>query len=284
MYAANGAARVFSAVWLPGLTSGMKFSSAARTRAALRANFPCRVDFCVCASRRSASASAPNRYSKSRSDSASLTRSPFFRRDGSLWAPRTGRACAISPSAALGSDGLAVSGVSSCCRLAGSRSASSDLRRVVLVLLGDLRVVVGRDVGRLAPQRRLLVLQLGDLLLVGAGLRIVAIRLVRRRRLALLRLLEVRVLGARLLVDAVVLLREVLRVGRRLDLLVVVEIDHLLVGLALAPVSAAAAPRPPARASASGFSAALSSAFFSASFCSGLRASARGAGGLGGSS
>ena len=40
MNAANGAARVFSAVWLPGLTSGMKFSSDDCTRACRSRNLP----------------------------------------------------------------------------------------------------------------------------------------------------------------------------------------------------------------------------------------------------
>ena len=63
MYAANGAARVLSAVWFPGFTSGMKFSTADCTRARRFWNFPCRVDRVCCASCRSAAASAPNRYS-----------------------------------------------------------------------------------------------------------------------------------------------------------------------------------------------------------------------------
>ncbi len=61
--AAKGAARVLSAVWLPGLTSGMKFSSDDCTRACRSRNLPTRLDFIFLARRRSASASAPNMYS-----------------------------------------------------------------------------------------------------------------------------------------------------------------------------------------------------------------------------
>ena len=49
---------------------------------------------------------------------------------------------------------------------------------------------MGRDVGRPAPERGLLVLELGDLLLVRAGLAVLPIRFVRRRALAALRLLQ----------------------------------------------------------------------------------------------
>ena len=63
MYAANGAARVLSAVWLPGFTSGMKFSSDDCTRPMRCWNRPTFFERSVCASRRSAAASAPNRYS-----------------------------------------------------------------------------------------------------------------------------------------------------------------------------------------------------------------------------
>ena len=58
-----------------------------------------------------------------------------------------------------------------------------------------------------------------------------AIRLVGGGLVALLGLHQVRVGGAGLHLGAVVLLRQVLRVGRRRDVLVVVEIDHLLVRL-----------------------------------------------------
>ena len=63
MKAAKGAARVLSVVWLPGLTSGMKFSTADFTRASRFSNFPWWVERVCCASFRSAAASAPNRYS-----------------------------------------------------------------------------------------------------------------------------------------------------------------------------------------------------------------------------
>jgi hypothetical protein len=87
---------------------------------------------------------------------------------------------------------------------------------------------------------------------------------------------------ARVSSRAVVLLRQVLRVGRRLDLLVVVEVDHLLVRPLGFGSAAAAAPRPPARASACGCLGALSPLLLG-ELRSGLGASA-GVGGFGGSS
>src|SRR5262249_45940789 len=80
---------------------------------------------------------------------------------------------------------------------------------------------------------RLLVSQLGDLVLLGADLLVLAIRRRRRRALALLVPLEVRLRGARLLGDAVVLLGQELRVGRRRDVLLVLDVHPLLVVLAL---------------------------------------------------
>jgi hypothetical protein len=88
-------------------------------------------------------------------------------------------------------------------------------------------------VRRAPSQLRLLLFELRDLRLVAADLLVVALRLGRRLALPLLRLDHVGVLGARLHLGAVVLLRQEFRVGRRRDILVVVEIDQLLVPLPL---------------------------------------------------
>ena len=159
--------------------------------------------------------------------------------------PRTAlRGAITSPSAALRQ--REVGGLGRQLVLARRRIAQRQHRlllgRLLRILLGrrGLRVLVRRDVGRLAPERRLLLLELGDLAFSpptcsssprGRGL-----------LPPFLGLLEVGVACPGLGVGLAVVLGQVLGVRRRLDLLVlVVQLDNLLVSLALRAGAAAAA-------------------------------------------
>src|SRR6185503_14219057 len=94
-------------------------------------------------------------------------------------------------------------------------------------------IQMGRHLGRAAPQQRLLLLELRDLLLVRAWVVVLALRGGRGGLLALLVLEQVGVFGAGLHLGAVVLLGQELRVGGRRLVVAVVHVDHLLVRLAL---------------------------------------------------
>ena len=129
MNAANGAARVFSSVWLPGRTSGMKFSSAAITRLMCLLNRPCLRDFSVWAKRSAASASSPNRYWYWLDDSRRLVRDDCPLRPGmSFMACRSESGMARTPSGSRGRALSSVSGLVSCLRWVVSRMRSIDLR------------------------------------------------------------------------------------------------------------------------------------------------------------
>ncbi len=185
MNAANGAARVFSSVWLPGRTSGMKFSSAAITREMCLLNRPCLRDFSVWAKRSAASASSPNRYWYCWDDSRRLVLDDWPLRPGmSFMACRSASGMARTPSGSRGRELSAVSGLTSCRRWVVSRIAQHRFA-VVLRRLGQTLLLVRGDLRGLPAALGFLILQPGDLVVGIALLGILAVRRRLRRRLAL---------------------------------------------------------------------------------------------------